>query len=179
MTPIDPVSPAELEAAGLGELVEKAEALGVPDARFLGILAHAPGYAEALFDAMYRSHTGGTVDHRLKEIIRIQLARLAGDGYFAGLRSKVAMAQGLDEERIEAGCGDFEHDARFTVAEKWALSYAWLMYRAPNRLDAAFYDRGKALFSEAQIMELGAFIAMHYGMQVFMATLTRADEDSS
>lgn len=69
---------------------------------------------------MLISHAGGKVDHKLKEIIRVQLARTAGDTYFSNLRSAKAIEQGL---------------------------------------------------TEAQIMELGAFIALHYGMQVFMRTL--------
>lgn len=174
MSVIDPVPPADLDRPDLQTLIAKARELHVPDDRFFGILAHAPGYAEALFDAMHRSHAMGTVDHRLKEIIRIQLARKAGDAYFAGLRSEKARAQGLTEEMIEAGCGDFDDDARFTDAEKWALRYAWLMYREPKKIDKAFYEAGKAYYSEAQIMELGAFIALHYGMQVFMATLKLA-----
>ena len=31
--------------------------------------------------------------------------------------------------------------------------------------------RAKKHFSEAQIMELGAMVALHYGLQVFMRTL--------
>jgi hypothetical protein len=31
----------------------------------------------------------------------------------------------------------------------------------------------KTHFSEAEIMELGAFIALQYGMQMFMRTLAR------
>ena len=38
-------------------------------------------------------------------------------------------------------------------------------------MDAAFYAEGKQHYSEAQIMELGAFIAFHYGMQVFMRAM--------
>ena len=45
------------------------------------------------------------------------------------------------------------------------------MYLDPQKVDAAFYDEMKRHYSEAQIMELGGFIAFHYGMQVFMRTL--------
>ena len=41
------------------------------------------------------------------------------------------------------------------------------MYTEPKKVNAAFYDQGKRHYSEAEIMELGAFIAFHYGMQVF------------
>ena len=43
--------------------------------------------------------------------------------------------------------------------------------RPANQLDKTFYDEMKKHWSEAQIMELGAFIAFHYGMQMFMRSL--------
>jgi alkylhydroperoxidase family enzyme len=121
--------------------------------------------------ALVGSHAEGGVDHKLKEVIRVRLARAAGDPYFGALRSRAARAAGLDEETIEAGAGDFENDPRFGAAEKWALTYAREMYLNPERIDAAFYAEGKKHYSEAQIMELGAFIAFHYGMQAFARTL--------
>ena len=48
------------------------------------------------------------------------------------------------------------------------------MYRAPEEIDAAFYARLKQHYSEAQIVELGGFIAYHYGMQMFMRALGAA-----
>jgi len=45
------------------------------------------------------------------------------------------------------------------------------MFLDANQLDKSFYDEMKQYWSEAQIMELGAFIALHYGMQMFMRSL--------
>ncbi|MCC7486275.1 MAG: carboxymuconolactone decarboxylase family protein [Burkholderiales bacterium] len=171
---IDPVRPAEVSDPELRELLSRCAALGVPDERFAGVLARVPEYAKALLRAMLASHAGGNVDHRLKEIIRVGLARTAGDPYFAALRSARARSEGLDEARIAAGCGSFENDPQFSGAEKWALRYARAMYLDPETVDAAFYAEGKRHFSEAGIMELGAFIAFHYGMQVFSRTLGAA-----
>src|SRR5688572_7369923 len=168
------VEPLEIEGIRdpeLNALVAHCTELGVPDAVFSGILARVPDYAKALLRAMLLSHAGGNVDHRLKEVIRLQLARIAGDPYFAGLRSTRARRQGLDEETIAAAAGRFEEDPRFTAAEKWALRYARNMYLDPGKVDAAFYAAGKRHYTEAQIMELGAFIAFHYGMQVFMRAM--------
>lgn len=160
-----------IEHPDIQALIARGSELGVPDERFFKLLAHNPTFAKILGDSLFRSHTEGNVDHKLKEIIRIQLALLAGDHYFAGMRSKEALADGLSEEDIKAGCGKFMSDDRFSNSEKWALNYAYFMYREPKKVDAAFYDEGKCYFSEAQIMELGAFIAFHYGMQVFIRTL--------
>jgi alkylhydroperoxidase family enzyme len=173
----EPLDQAAAEQRGLGDLIARSESEGVPGGRFVRLLGHVPGYAEAISDAMHESHIGGNVDHRLKEIIRIQLAHTAGDPYFAGLRSTKAMDEGLTEASIEAGSDDFENDDRFTDAEKWALRYAFLMYRSPEKIDGLFYEEGKQHFSEAEIMELGGMIALHHGMQRFMATIPAESSD--
>jgi alkylhydroperoxidase family enzyme len=174
MPHIEPLKAEEIRDPEIRALIARCEALGVPDALFPRILARVPAYAKALLRALLVSHAEGNVDHKLKEIIRVRLARTAGDSYFAGLRSAQAGNDGLDEETIEAGSGEFEHDPRFTAAEKWALRYAREMYLNPESVNAAFYAEGKKHYTEAQIMELGAFIAFHYGMQAFMRTLGSA-----
>jgi alkylhydroperoxidase family enzyme len=171
VTNIEPVRSGEIQDPELQELIERCERLGVPDSLFPRILSRVPSYAKALLRAMLLFHTEGNVDHKLKEIIRVQLARRASDPYFAGLRSVKAMDDGLDEAAIAAGCEDYERSPRFSEAEKWALRYADRMYLDPASVSAAFYAEMKCHYSEAQIMELGAFIALHYGMQVFMRTL--------
>jgi alkylhydroperoxidase family enzyme len=130
-----------------------------------------PEYAKALLRALLMSHAEGNVEHRLKEVIRLLLTHRSGDAYFAGLRSTRALAAGLDEAIIVAGCDDYERSTLFSEREKWALRYADQMYLNPASVDADFYAGMKQYYSEAEIMELGAFIALHYGMQVFMRTL--------
>jgi len=174
MSRIEPLGREAITDPELRALVERCERLGVPDALFPLILARVPDYAKAILRAMLMSHESGNVDHRLKEIVRVQLARFAGDRYFSGLRSRRAREAGLDEATIDAGSGDYDDDPRFTEAEKLALRYSDQMYLDPGKVDAAFYDELKKHYSEAQIMELGAFIALHYGMQVFMRTLDAA-----
>jgi alkylhydroperoxidase family enzyme len=171
MSRIAPLAIAEIDDPELRELIARGEALGVPDGLFGRILARVPGHAKPLLRALLLSHESGNVDHKLKEIIRIQLARFAGDDYFAGLRSNKARQAGLTEAEIEAGCGDYEDADCFSEAEKCALRYADQMYLDASKIDAAFYAELKRHYTEPQIMELGAFIAFHYGMQKFMQTL--------
>jgi len=167
---IPPARAEDIRDPELQALIARCEELGVPDTAFTHTLARVPEYAKALLKAMVVSHAEGNVDHRLKEIIRVQLARTAGDSYFSSLRS--TKTTGLSEETIAAGRGKFENDTRFTDAEKWALRYARELYTSPENVNAAFYAEGKRHYSEAQIMELGAFIAFHYGMQAWVRTLT-------
>ncbi len=153
MPMIDPIDRQTAQAQGLGGVLEAFADMGDPDGIFPRILAHAPKYAQALGDALATSFLDGNVDHRLKEIVRIQLARTAQDPYFAGLRSTKATAAGLTEEQIDAGSRGGKDAPEFTPAERWALRYAHLMYRHPEQVDS------------------GGMIAVHYGMQVFMRTL--------
>ena len=171
MTQVSPLPADAITDPELRELIAQCEALGVPDATFARILARAPAQAKPLLRAMLVSHRDGQVDHKLKEIIRVQLARFAGDPYFARLRSNKARACGLSEAAIDAGSGDYEDFAGFTPAEKCALRYADQMFLDASKVDAGFYAGLKTHYSEAQIMELGAFIAFHYGMHLFMRSL--------
>ena len=172
MTRIAPLTEAEITDLELRDLIRRGEALGVPDALFGRILARAPMQAKPLMKALLMSHAEGSVDHRLKEVIRIQLARFAGDAYFSALRSKRALEAGLSEARIDAGSEDYEDSALFSPAEKSALRYADQMYLDPHKVDGAMYSDLKQHWSEAQIMELGAFIAFHYGMQLWIRSIT-------
>lgn len=174
MPHIAPLDAAQIHDPELLALMARAEELGVPDGVFTRIVARVPSYAKVLLNALLVSHGQGNVDHKLKEVIRIQLARFAGDTYFSGLRSRRALAAGLDEATIDEGCNSYEQGARFSKAEKVALRYADMMYLDANQVDKAFYDEMKQHYTEAQIMELGGFIAFHYGMQVFMRTLNAA-----
>jgi alkylhydroperoxidase family enzyme len=172
MTHIAPLPREAIADPELRALIAEAEALGVPDDLFPRILARAPEQAVPLMRALLMSHARGNVDHRLKEIMRVLLARFANDAYFAGLRSNKARAMGLTEQRIDDGCSAYEDAAKgFSEAEKCALRYADLMFLDANQVDQAFYDEMKKHWSEAQIMELGAFIAFHYGMQMFMRSM--------
>jgi alkylhydroperoxidase family enzyme len=175
MAAIDPVDGRTAAEQGLGSDLESFARLGDSSSEFLRILARVPGYAAALWGAMSEALFKGGVDHRLKEMIRIQLATAAGSRYFSELRSIPAIEAGLTEDRIEAAITGFETDPGFSEAERWALRYAHRMYRDPAAVDAAFYAEGKTHFTEAQIMEIGGLIAIHYGMASFMAALEAGD----
>jgi hypothetical protein len=172
MTHIAPLPLDAITDPALRALIAEGEALGVPYGLFARIVARAPQQAVPLMRALLMSHAQGNVDHKLKEIMRILLARFAHDKYFAGLRSYKARAMGLTEKRIDEGCFEYEDDDKgFSDAEKCALRYADLMFLDANQIDKAFYDEMKQHWSEAQIMELGAFIAFHFGMAMFMRSL--------
>jgi alkylhydroperoxidase family enzyme len=59
-----------------------AERRGAPNSMLLRILARDPNSLSAFYDAWNRVfYDGGQVDHGLKEIVRVRMARLRGCGY--------------------------------------------------------------------------------------------------
>jgi len=162
---IAPLAKDDIQDPELKELLAEAEKLGVPDEMLIRIIARVPKMAAVTLRMLIRSHADGNVDHKLKEVVRIHLARFVGDPYFSTLRSKRALAAGLSEEKIEAGCGDYEDSDLLTEAEKSALRYAEQMFLDSSKVDKEIYDDLKKHYTEPQIMELGSFIAFHYGMQ--------------
>jgi alkylhydroperoxidase family enzyme len=175
MTYVAPLPKEAIADPQLRELMAQGQALGVPDDLFPRLIARSPEQAVPIMRALLMSHTQGNVDHKLKEIMRVLLARFAHDKYFASLRSRKARDMGLTEQRIDEGCFEYEDAAKgFSEAEKCALRYADLMFLDATQVNQTFYEEMKKHWSEAQIMELGAFIAFHYGMQMFMRSIGAA-----
>lgn len=165
---VQPLELDEIEDAELRELVVKCEEMGVPGGPFARIIARKPEQAKATLSVMLLKFNEGNIDHRLKEIIRIQLARFTEDPYFSGLRSVKAREMGLTEEAIDAGSGDYEDSELFSEAEKVALRYADQMFLDSTKVDAAVYAELKKHYTEPEIMELGAFIALFHAAHMVM-----------
>ena len=68
MPMVDTIPLETLAQSPLRSLIDKVRDQKIPDPLFFQIFAHVPGYTEALFDALHRSHMEGNVDHKLKEI---------------------------------------------------------------------------------------------------------------
>ena len=133
MSRLAPLELDQIKDPELRDLITQCVKLGVPDELFPRIIARVPAQAKTLLGVMLELHTKGTVDHQLKEIIRVQLARFVDDPYFSALRSKQAMDAGLTEERIDAGCDGYEESDLFTEAERMALRFSEQLFLDPDR----------------------------------------------
>jgi len=174
MPRINPLPFEAIEDADLRDLIAQIEAAGVPGSAFARILARDPERAKTTLRVLLMAYTQGDVDLRLKEIIRVQLARFVDEPYSASLRSKPAQAAGVTEAEIDAGSGDYEDSNLFTAAEKAALRYADQMYLDSSKVDAAMYDELRRYYSEPQIMQLGSYISFCHGVHLFLRTLNMA-----
>jgi alkylhydroperoxidase family enzyme len=71
----------ELLGTRLRPHVERSLEERAPDPGFFAVMGHAPEIAEAVYAFWMDVFTTGTLDHRLKEIVRVNLSRLAGCHY--------------------------------------------------------------------------------------------------
>ena len=72
---------------------------------------------------------------------------------------------------IDDGIDNYCASDNFTEAEKLALRYSELMAEEPEKIDNAFYDELKKVYSTEEIVELGAFIGFNIGYHTFFGTL--------
>ena len=87
------------------------------------------------------------------------------------MRSASAKQAGLTEELIDEGIDNWRESEKFSDAEKLALEYSELMDSKPEKIDETFYARLREHYSEAEIVELGAFIGFNVGYHTFFRTL--------
>jgi alkylhydroperoxidase family enzyme len=178
MSRIAPLPLDRIDDAELRDLIGLVEAAGAPGSAFARILAHDPDRAKTTLRVLLMVYTEGDLDLRLKEILRVQLARFVDEPYSASLRSQPARAAGLTEAALDAGSGDYETSDLFSPAEKAALRYADQMYLDSSKVDAAMYDDLREYYTEAQIMQLGAYISLCHGVHLFLRTLNMSAADA-
>ena len=87
------------------------------------------------------------------------------------MRSASAKRDGLTEELIDEGIENWRESDKFGAAEKIALEDSELMQFEPEKIDEAFYGRLRVHYSDAEIVELGAFIGFNVGYHTFFRTL--------
>ena len=114
---------------------------------------------------------GGIVPVPLKEMCRIFISVKHYCGYCSTVRSNVARAQGLTEEKL-AAMENFETSSLFTPREKAALRFAAKFKQGDDAIDSdEVYADLKAHFTEEEIIELALLCAETDGVGKFARSL--------
>lgn len=71
----------ELKKTKLRPLIERCLEFRAPDPAFFGMMGHNPALAESMYVAWNASFNLGSIPHRLKEVIRVQLSRMVACTY--------------------------------------------------------------------------------------------------
>lgn len=114
---------------------------------------------------------GGILPVPLKEAVRVLISMKHYCGYCSTVRSNVARAQGLTEEKLLATM-DFETSDLFDEREKAALRFATLFKSGDDAIDSdRVYENLKRHFSEEEIIELALVCAETDGVGKFARSL--------
>lgn len=168
--------PLEALTGGIGTLAQTWKAMG-SDTTFLRMLNYRADLVPAFFDFYIRMRNDGLLPAKLKELVRLRIARLNTCRYCLGSLSPLAEKQGVTDTHI----AELEHrpEGLFTDQELAAFDLAealWTDAAAAGR-DTALRERMRRHFTDAQLLELvwatGMYIAI--GKMIVFFGIERED----
>jgi Uncharacterized conserved protein len=142
---------------------------GTPRPESSAVRAHAPNAFWAFADSWKALFHSGVCDHTIKELCRVYISRTVKCEFCGNQRSIKAAAAGLREQQYDELL-NFESSPKYDERQRAALSYAEAIAWGLNT-DDAFWERLRRHFSEAELVELGCFIALTYGQQSWIRLL--------
>ncbi|WP_372749118.1 carboxymuconolactone decarboxylase family protein [Litorivivens sp.] len=127
--------------------------------------------ALAAFNQLYGTlWSRGVLDHPSKELARLRNARKTNCVFCKNVRFSQAKAEGLDETQVEQIRDGYE-DSDLSSRQKLILSYTDTFLIAPNEIDDALQNAMKGEFSDEEIVELTAALALFMGFSKIAVSL--------
>ncbi|MBX7449807.1 MAG: carboxymuconolactone decarboxylase family protein [Actinomycetota bacterium] len=170
MPRISYVRPEDVTEPDLAAILEESRTYGTPRLESQAIRAHVPAVLRTFAAAWQQTFREGVLEHSVKELARVFIAKSLECGYCAGQRSHLGAEAGLTEREFDDVI-EFRDStvlgAREKAALKWAEAIAW----DPGLADDEVWAELHTHFTEPELVELGYFIALTMGQQKFLKTL--------
>jgi AhpD family alkylhydroperoxidase len=170
MPRISYVDPSTVTDPELAALLEESRTYGTPRIESQAIRAHVPAVLRTFAASWQQVFREGVLDHRIKELARVYVAKSMECGYCAGQRSHIAAAQGATEDDYD-DLIDFRKSNRYDDRERAALRWAEAIAWDPGSADDDLWAELHKHFSQPELVELGYFIGLTMGQQRFLKTL--------
>jgi AhpD family alkylhydroperoxidase len=139
------------------------------------IFANVPALAKGIVGLGLAFRESRSLPERLIEIVRLRIAYHNQCRSCMAIRYRSAVADGVDEELVCA-IENPNQVQDLSVAEQAALAYADRFANDHLSIDDGVYEGLRAHFSEAQIVELGCWIAFCVGFGRLGATWDMVEE---
>lgn len=174
MTRLTPLSIDQIDPE-TRTMIENAEALMgfVPNDAL--VMARHPALTRAMWGLVAAVYGPGQIDSGLKRLIGEAASKAAGCFYCSAHAAYGAREQGVAQEKIDA-VWSFEDSPVFSDAERAAINLAMKAGVVPNETTDADFDRLRTYFSEDEIVEIVAVIAMFGFLNRWNSTLDTALE---
>jgi AhpD family alkylhydroperoxidase len=161
---VDPASITDPELAGY---LADSRRYGTPRLESQAIRAHVPEVLRTFNQSWQKVFREGVLDHSIKELARVFVAKTLDCGYCAGQRSHLS---GLTEREFDEVI-EFRRSTVLSEREKAALLLAEAIAWDPLMADDEVWAKLHEHYTEPEIVELGYFIGLTMGQQKFLKTL--------
>jgi alkylhydroperoxidase family enzyme len=163
------VDPATITDQAMRAEFDRCAREGTPRPESQAIRAHVPAVFWSFANSWRDVFKNGVAEHAIKELCRVYVSRSVLCEFCGNQRSMKAAAAGvIEDDYLELL--NFETSTRYDERQKAALSYAEaITWDLP--VDDRFWARLHAHFSEAELVEIGYFIALTMGQQRWLRTL--------
>jgi alkylhydroperoxidase family enzyme len=168
MPRISYVHPDSITDPELAGYIADSRRYGTPRVESQAIRAHVPAVLRSFNQSWQAVFREGVLDHSIKELARVFVAKSLDCGYCAGQRSH--LAAGLTERELDDVI-EFRESTVLDSREKAALLLAEAIAWDPGLADDEVWAALHAEFTEPEIVELGYFIGLTMGQQKFLKTL--------
>ena len=176
MPRIEPL-PAET-VPELGDLLETSKTrMGfLPNSQL--IMAHRPEILRGFVQlASAINGPGSTIEPQLRNLVSQMASRAAGCGYCMAHTAHTAGRVGIPDAKEEA-LWDYETSPLFSAAERAALRVAQGAAQAPNAVTDENFNELKRHYTDAQIVDIVAVIALFGFLNRFNDTMATELESS-
>jgi alkylhydroperoxidase family enzyme len=148
-------------------ILDRARRVGTPRPESQAIRVHVPAVLKTFTAAWMQVFVEGVVEHDLKELCRVYVTKTVDCGYCAAQRSTdAAVTEDHYDDLLTYASSD-----RYTEREKAALAYTDAVVWDSNLAGDELWERLHRLFTPAELVELGSFVALTSGQQRWIKTL--------
>ena len=163
------VDPATVTDEAMLAEFERCRSEGTPRPESQAIRAHVPAAFWSFANTWRDVFHHGVADHSIKELCRVYVSRSVRCEFCGNQRSMKSARAGVIEDDYRALL-DFEKSTRYDNRQKAALAYAEAITWDLPAGDE-LWARLHAHFSQAEIVEIGYFVAVTMGQQRWLRTL--------
>jgi uncharacterized peroxidase-related enzyme len=176
MPRIEPLSPETVpELAGLLETAKSRMGF-LPNSQL--IMARRPEILRGFVQlAAAINGPGSTIDPQLRNLVSQMASRAAGCGYCMAHTAHTAHRVGISDAKEEA-LWQYETSPLFSAAERAALRVAQAAAQAPNAVSDADFAALKRHYTDVQIVDIVAVIALFGFLNRFNDTMATELESS-
>ncbi|MGE0225096.1 MAG: carboxymuconolactone decarboxylase family protein [Acetobacteraceae bacterium] len=137
----------------LAEIYERFAAGYGPFRNQVAVFAHVPAALRHLMSMLMELRAANTLPKRYLELAIVAVSKLNACEYCVTHHKPFLVPEGISPAGVDRVL-DYQDHPEFDAIDRLVVEYTIAAWTAPNRLPDALFDRLRAHFSEAQIVEL-------------------------